>query len=241
MTTQAAPRTPSLAELLAIHAEAIRRSIHVSLPGRVEKYYADENRADIKPLLKDRVTTREGGELLEVLPVIPSVPIVFPRAGGFFITLPVAKGDLVELVFSDRSVDNFLSGRGTDTDPDDFRMHDLTDAFAILGGYPFGLGVTDSGTDNNLVLGKEGGAQIHVKPDQVSLYEENATAFVARADRSDTDDSAIKTNVDALRSAVSGWVPVPNDGGAALKTALAAWIGSSISLSGSAADKVKAT
>ena len=183
MTTEAAPRTPSLPELFALQAEAIRRSVHNCLPGKVDRYYVNENRADIKPVLQDRIPTRGGEELLESLPIIPSVPIVFPRAGGFFITLPVAVGDLVTLVFSDRSLDNYLSGRGMDTDPDDFRTHDLSDAYALLGGYPFGMAVTDSGIDTNLVMGKEGGAQVHIQSDLVELFKSSNMQFVALAQK----------------------------------------------------------
>lgn len=204
MTVEETPRTPTLSELLAIHGDAVRRSIHVMLPGSVDKYYADENRADIKPVLKDRLATRDGQELLEVLPVIPSVPIMFPRAGGFFITLPVAKGDLVALVFSDRSLDNFLSGKGADTDPDDFRTHDLSDPYAILGGYPFKMAVTDSGIDANLVMGKEGGAQIHVSSNLVNLFEKAADDFLAKATEVMQNFTDRKTKYDAH---VHGYAP----------------------------------
>jgi hypothetical protein len=241
MTVDSAPRTPTLPELFDIHADAVRRSVNVALPGRIEKYDSSEQKADVKPLLKDLVAMRDGEELLEVLPVIPAVPVVFPRAGGFFITLPVAAGDHVLLLFNDRSIDNFKASLGADTDPDDFRTHDFSDAVAFVGFYPFTKPVGDSGVGSNLVIGKESGAQIHIKPDLVSLYEENAADYMARADRSDADDVTIKTDINNLRTSINGWAPVPNDGGAALKIALAAWLASAINLSGSAADKVRGT
>jgi hypothetical protein len=40
-----------------------------------------------------------------------------------------------------------------------------------------------------------------------------------------------------LKSAINGWTPVPNDGGAALKVALTSWLASSSAVS---AVKVKA-
>jgi hypothetical protein len=241
VTVDEAPRTPTLAELLAIHGDSIKRSSFSALPGRIEKYDAATQKASVKPLVKDRVPTKDGSELLEPFPIIQSVPVVWPRAGGFFLTMPLAVGDLVLLVFADRSIDKFKSSRGTDTDPDDFRMHDIADAVALPGCYPFGMGVGDSGVGTHLVLGEEGGAQVHVKSDEIALYSENPAAFVARADRSDTDDQAITTDIEALRTAIAGWVPVPNDGGLALKTALAGWLATTISLAGSACDKVKAT
>jgi hypothetical protein len=39
--------------------------------------------------------------------------------------------------------------------------------------------------------------------------------------------SPVKSRLDALAQAINGWVPVPNDGGGALKAALASWLGGS--------------
>ena len=50
------------------------------------------------------------------------------------------------------------------------------------------------------------------------------------------DFLATKSDIDDLQSAIDGWVPVPNDGGAALKTALAAWLAATLGTT-----KVKAT
>jgi hypothetical protein len=242
VTIEAAPRTPSLAELLAIHADTIRRSMHVMLPGRIEKYDAAQQRADVKPLIQDRLAARDGSEILEEFPVIPSVPVVFPRAGGFFITLPVARGDLVTLIFADRSLDNFKSSRGQVTDPDDFRTHDLSDAIAFVGFYPFGRSLSDSGVSSNLVIGKESGAQVHVKPDEVDLYEENAADFVALDAKTRAQIDTVIGDVNALKAVFSAWVVAPGDGGGALKAAAAAWYGSTLPSAGSvAAAKVKAT
>lgn len=38
----------------------------------------------------------------------------------------------------------------------------------------------------------------------------------------------IETDLNTLKTAISGWVAVPNDGGAALKTATTAWAGASL-------------
>lgn len=242
MTTEETPRDPTLAELFSIHGEALRHSIHVSMPGRVEKYDSATQKADVKPLVNSLIATREGDELLEEFSVIPSVPVLFLRGGGFFVSVPIAKGDLVTLLFSDRSIDKYLAGRGALTDPDDFRTHALTDAAAIPGGYPFALGVGDSGVGANLVLGKEGGAQIHVKQDEVHLYAENAADFVALAAKVKTQLDTVINDINTLKTQIGLWVILPGDGGSALKVQLTAWIAAALSPSTTTgADKVKAT
>lgn len=128
------------------------------MPGRVEKYDAARQVADVKPLIQRRITTAEGGEIVESLPVIPDVPVVFPRAGGFFISLPIAVGDRVLLVFNDKSIDKFVTGEGEDTDPVDVRNQALSDAVALPGFHPFGEALTGVST-SDIVIGKEGESQ----------------------------------------------------------------------------------
>ena len=162
---QGSSRTPELEELLTMAMTSFLADVHTSMPGRVEEYYPDTQKADIKPLLKRRIVHGDGTELLEALPVIPDVPIHFLRAAGFFMSFPIKKGDFVCLHFTERSIDNYLSGTGEDTDPDEFRMHDLSDAVAVPGFYPFKRSIKDIHSAN-LVIGKDdGGIQIHLTPD----------------------------------------------------------------------------
>lgn len=124
-------RSPQLAELLNHVKDRWAADVRVALPGRVEKYDAQTQLVDVKPLVNDRFEVADGVQSLE-LPVIPSVPLMFPGAGGFHITFPVQKGDEVLLIFSDKSIDAWQNQGGI-SDPDDARRHHLTDAIAIPG------------------------------------------------------------------------------------------------------------
>lgn len=162
-------RSPEPEELLQVAFDHYVSDVHTCLPGRIEEYDAKTQKASVKPLIKRLTLLEDGTELLEELPIIPDVPVQFPRTASFFFTLPVRKGDLVVLHFAERSLDNWLSGKGEDTDPDEFRMHDLSDAIAVPGGYPFGVALQDVDPDR-IALGKdEGGAQIHVGEDHVEV------------------------------------------------------------------------
>lgn len=163
MTRIGNTRSPGLEEVLRAAVHQGLMDVHTALPGRVERYDPDKQKADVKPLLMRTVIHDDGTELSEALPVIPDVPVMFPRGGGFFISFPVEQGDFVLLVFCERSIDKYLAGYGTDTDPVDLRMHDLSDAVAIPAFYPFAKAISDaSGTD--LVLGQDNaGAQIAIK------------------------------------------------------------------------------
>lgn len=135
----------------AIHSVVEYRlsNLHTCLPGRVEKYDPETQKADVKPLLKRKFKDNTEIEL----PVIVNVPVVFPRSGGGSLTFPVVKGDGVLLLFSERSLDRWLSAGG-DVAPDDRRKFDLSDAIAIPGLNPFTMDNLDpDGVNATLIFG----------------------------------------------------------------------------------------
>lgn len=64
---------------------------------------------------------------------IQDVPIVFPSSGGFTITFPIIPGDEVLVVFASRCIDAWWQSGGIGNKPLEYRMHDLSDGFAIPG------------------------------------------------------------------------------------------------------------
>lgn len=56
--------------------------------------------------------------------------------------------------------------------------------------------------------------------DQALVYIKDNGTIEARSAAGTAAPLATKADLDALKSAIQGWTPVPNDGGAALKTAL---------------------
>lgn len=106
--------------------------IHTALPAQIETYDYTTKKASVKPLIKK--TMNDGTEL--VIPVIENVPVVFPGTGTVLIHFPLNKGDKCLLIFSERSLDEFLS-LGIDNAASDPRILDLSDAICIPGLYPF--------------------------------------------------------------------------------------------------------
>jgi len=164
-TTKAQSRTPSLAEVLRAAIESKIEGLHVALPGKIELYDALTQKANISPMIIRRVATVEGEELIEPLPILNDVPIIFPRSNQFFISFPLMPGDHVLLVFNERSIDNFVIGApGVPADPQDFRTHDLSDAVAFPGFWPLARALLQA-DPANMVLGADaGGIQVHLTP-----------------------------------------------------------------------------
>ena len=159
-------RSPTSSEVLRLAINSILSETHTMLPGRVDEYDPALQSVTVTPVIQRLTLLQDGGDLAEDLPPIPNVPVVFPRTQKAFLTLPIAKGDLVMLLFAERSLDNWLaSAKGEVTNPDEFRQHDLTDAVAYPGLYPYKLALKDISAQNLVIGFDEGGMQIHITPD----------------------------------------------------------------------------
>lgn len=200
--------TPTWAEVIRLAIDSRLSDVHVALPGRIESYDAATQTADIKPLIK-RVIRRANGEPVEEeLPVIPGTPVVFPGAGGFFLSFPVAVGDTGLVIFCERNLDRWRE-TGRDVNPGDQSCHPLSGAT-----FHPGLRASSAklaGADaTNLAIGKDGGYVVHFAADSVE-FPAGAANFLARADK-------VEAQLKKIADMFAGWTPVPNDGGAALKT-----------------------
>jgi hypothetical protein len=87
---------------------------------------------EAQPTIQGVVTNQAGIDQYVNMPLLLDVPICFPSAGGFSLTLPIAIGDEVLIVIASRCIDSWwqLGGIGI---PIEARMHDLSDGFAIPG------------------------------------------------------------------------------------------------------------
>ena len=192
-------RSPGLAELIRLAVKQNQGELHVSLPGEIKKYDVSEQKADVQLLLKRPLVAADGTELdAESLPLLMDVPVVFPRGGGFFLSLPLAAGDLVHVIFVERSIDQWLDKNGEETDPLDYRMHSLSDAVAYPGLYPRKLSLADAHA-SNLVLGEDGGTQVHIEPSNgtIHLGSESAAEFVALAQKTFDEIDAVRSTLNS--------------------------------------------
>lgn len=106
--------------------------IHTCLPGRIETYDFNTQKATIKPLIKKQFID---GTIIKI-PILTNVPVVFPRTKLSGITFPLTRGDGVLVVFAERSLERWYSS-GDDVEPGDTRKFDLSDAIAVPGLYSF--------------------------------------------------------------------------------------------------------
>lgn len=123
--------TPTLEEVLRLAINEQLAELHTAIPAVVESYDAAKQTITARPSLKRKYSDNSVIER----PLIPNVPVAFPRGGGASMTFPLKKGDSVLLVFAMRSLDVWKNKGGV-VDPQDGRKFHITDAIAIPGGYP---------------------------------------------------------------------------------------------------------
>lgn len=125
-------QTPTLIEVVNLAIESRLCELHTSLPAIVESYDSKTGLASVKPMLKKKFVNESAAV---EMPIIQDVPVAFPRTQKSFVILPVAKGDIGHLQFSERSLDIWKELGGIQ-DPKDIRKHNLSDGVFYLGGYP---------------------------------------------------------------------------------------------------------
>lgn len=105
-------------------------------PGFITKIsdLAGKITVDVQPTIQARIRWPDGSLHTTQLPIIPDVPVVFPRGGGYVHTFPMAVNDEVLIVHAARNIDGWWQNGGIQP-PLDSRLHDLTDAFVVPGPY----------------------------------------------------------------------------------------------------------
>lgn len=132
--------TPSLEEALRQILSARDVGLHVAIPGNVVTYHAVDGTVDVQPGVRRPYPSEDGSGLVyDTLPILPSVPVMWPGSSAGWLTWPLSVGDSVLVVACDYDPAAWVSGGGI-TDPEDARPHSLAHGFAI----PFRRGAVAS-------------------------------------------------------------------------------------------------
>ena len=210
MPPDAPTRSPQLAGVLEAAADASAAGLHVCVPGRIVKWDAQKQRADVKPCIKRAFYGEDDARGVESLPVVASVPVIFPGAGGYRLTFPIhassTDGDTCLLVFSDASLDRWLSGTGGEVDPEIDHGHALTDAVAFVGLRPFGAALGSCLT-NEATLGKDDGVQVHLEQSMITLGDKTGAAEIHRKGDHEKASTAMATWMGQVEAAINSLAP----------------------------------
>lgn len=119
-------------EAFRLAFEGKQACLWTAIPGIVKAVNLTKMTLEVQPTIQGQITDENGRVQSVDLPLLLDVPVVFPSAGGFSLTLPIAVADEVLVVFSSRCIDSWWQSGGIGR-PMEARMHDLSDGFAIPG------------------------------------------------------------------------------------------------------------
>lgn len=173
--------TPTDADMISAAIESALIDVHVALPGQVQTYDAATQTATIE-LQVQRVLPQGINFVTESLPVLENVPVVFPRSASFAVTFPIATGDYGQVQFNEMSIDQWRS-KGEDTSPGDIGRHTLSGGVFVPGLNPNDSALSDAAHASNMVVGLDGGIQIHITPGgEILLGSDAASEAVVLGD-----------------------------------------------------------
>jgi hypothetical protein len=204
------PHDRSDAELIGQAMEDRLLDVHTALPAIVKSYDAETQTVSAEPAVQRAGHASDGGTVHVTLPVCQFVPVCWPNGGGYYLHFPITAGDSVMLIFSEAAWAQYRES-GALSPPGDLRRHSLGYACAIPMNPVTSRKFTDAPPNEGVLIVGPGGSL------RVSTAG-GAAEFVALA-------TLVQARLDGLQSAISGWVPVANDGGLALQAALATWLG----------------
>jgi hypothetical protein len=195
-----------LEEVLAEVLAHFQRDIYTALPGRVQSFDSGTQTASVEIVVREPDRS---------FPILPKVPVVFPRSGGYALTMPVSGGTTGLLIFTSLDMTAWRNTNSV-TVPIDGRRHSISSAAFYPGLVP-AQNALDTYDQNAIVLGR---------PDATT------PEFVALA-------NLVNAQLQRIHDTITNWTPVAQDGGTALKTA---WgLAFPTGFADTSADDVKAT
>jgi len=204
----------SLAELVRTATRVERDDVFVARAGKVTAYDELTNTAVVKPMVKHALFKSSGERVFDELPEIPFVPVMFPRAGNFVLTMPVPVGTPVTLLFLDVSHAEWVE-TGDVSEPVDAQRHGLGWPVAILGMFPDNDRMSADPVDvaartGGMVIGEhDGTARIEI------VKADGPTPHVIKIGKDATDFVALASKVMTELAAIRTWANAHTHGGAA--------------------------
>ncbi len=157
-------RSGDLAETFKSERETTKNQIRVALPGIIQSFDPDAVTAVVQPAIRYVEIDNDGNRITKNYPLLVDVPVVFPRGGGCTLTFPVKAGDECLVVFADRCIDFWWQSGGIQESVDD-RMHDLSDAFCIVGPQSQARKISGINTSATQLRSDDGSTYFELNPD----------------------------------------------------------------------------
>lgn len=126
-------RSDDMSTAVSMATKANQAQIWTALPGIIQSFNAGAMTAEVQPALQGVLSDPKSGASSSVnMPLLVDCPVVFPSGGGITLTLPIKASDECLVIFASRCIDAWWQNGGIQP-PMVYRMHDLSDGFALPG------------------------------------------------------------------------------------------------------------
>jgi hypothetical protein len=110
-------------ELLSRAIGSSLSDVYTTELGEIQKYDPATRTADVRVIVQRAVPTEEGGVVYEELPILPGIPVAFPRGGGTRMSWPLQKGDVALCSVLKSSISSWRETGQVPCKPVDTRGH----------------------------------------------------------------------------------------------------------------------
>lgn len=148
-------------------------NVRVAMPGIIQSFDATEQTVTVQCAIREKINM-DGNLSWQEIPLLLDVPIIFPRAGNYILTMPIQTGDECLVVFGDSCMDAWWQSGGVQNQID-CRRHDLSDGYAIVGLYSQPRRITNYSTNTAQLRNLSGSAYVELSGNDVNIVGGNVT------------------------------------------------------------------
>lgn len=208
------PQIIDLPDVIASAHDSAMQGMWTAMPGQIESFDATTQTAGISLTVKNRYLNETGDVVVEDLPMLPSVPVIFIGGGGFRVTTPLQRGDTVLVIFCSRPIGQWLVN-GDVQDPILDHRHDLSAGVAIAGLRDMAHALSNCPTDR-MSIGADDGATVEFTSSKIKVGGNSGTQPTYMGNDM---NAALQTMFNAIATAVG---TIPGGSGAAATISAAA-------------------
>lgn len=157
--------------------------MNTSIPAIVDSFDVATQRVSAIPAIQAKYITPDQEVKYIDYPIITNIPLAIQRTAGLNITVPVKKGDLCTLIFSQRSLDNLLLDstkpakpfEGPDPRTSALRCFDMTDAMCFPGIITNDRAISNYNNSAIEIRNADGSTKISVTENSLNFTQGGAT------------------------------------------------------------------